>query len=117
MYAGKYSTNRIFLDHRNIKKHKNLIHFSILSFVTVGSVEDADAVINYFNNTIGQRITVSYSEKSAKDFNKPCESNKANDDFYLSLFKDPRFSISFTSELYTTICIYNSRITSFTFFI
>ena len=73
----------------------------------MGSVEDADAVINYFNNTVGQRITVSYSEKSAKDFNKPCESNKANDDFYLSLFKDPRFSISFTSELYTTICIYN----------
>lgn len=74
--------------------------FSIFSFVTVGSVEDAEAVINNFNNTMGQRIRVSYSEKSAKDYNKPCTSNKAEDDFYLSLFKDPRLKFQLQSSIH-----------------
>ena len=81
--------------------------FLFISFVTVGSIEDAEAVINHFNNTLSQRIKVSYSEKSAKDYNKPCTSNKDADDFYLSLFKDPRFDflINFLYSLILHKCI------------
>jgi len=60
--------------------------------VTVGSIEDADKIIEHFTDSRHKRIKVSYSEKSAREYNKPVTSNdKDADDFYLNLINNPRY--------------------------
>ena len=70
-----------------------------IRFATVGSVEDAEMIINHFND-FGSKMKVSYSNKSAKDYNKPT-STSTEDDFYLNLLKEPRSRIVFCFFLLT----------------